>query len=251
MTIYSHSKLKCYEQCTHKYKLQYIDRVKTKTEESIELFLGKRVHEILKKLYRDLMYQKDNALDDLIGFLHDKWNKKWNDSIVIVNERYSQEDYLKMAEKYIANYYHRYYPFNHGRTIALEKRIFIDLDGYSDYKLCGYIDRVTKAEDGCYEIHDYKTCSRLPSPGYIQKNRQLALYAIGLREKYPYVRNIKLTWHFLKFDKEIDSTRTDEELEELKHDTIQLIGVIEGAEEFSAKPSRLCDWCKFKPMCSQ
>ena len=249
MAIYSHSKLKCYEQCPHKYKLQYIDRVKTKTEEGIELFLGKRVHETLKKLYRDLMYQKDNALDDLIGFLHDKWNKKWNDSIVIVKERYSQEDYLKMAEKYIADYYHQYYPFNHGRTIALEKRIFIDLDGSSDYKLCGYIDRVTKAEDGCYEIHDYKTSCRLPSPGCIRKDGQLSLYAIGLKEKYPYIRNVKLMWHFLKFNKEVVSSRTGEELERLKKDTIKLIDEIENAEEFPADPSRLCDWCKFRTIC--
>ena len=249
MTIYSHSKLKCYERCPHKYKLQYIDKVKTKTEESIELFLGKRVHETLKKLYRDLMYQKDNTLDSLIGFLHDKWNKKWNDSIVIVKERYSQEDYLKMAEKYIADYYHRYYPFNHGRTIALEKRIFIDLGGSNDYKLCGYIDRVAKAENGCYEIHDYKTSSRLPSPGCIQKDGQLSSYAIGLREKYPYIRNVKLIWHFLKFDKEINSALLDGELEELRQNTIKLIDTIESEEVFPANPSRLCDWCKFKTLC--
>jgi len=251
MNIYSHSKLKCYEQCPQKYKLQYIDKIRIEFKESIELFLGRRVHEALKKLYNDLRYQKENTLEDLLIFLHNQWSKNWNDSIVIVKKEYCPEDYLKMAEKCIIDYYNRYKPFNHGKTIALEERILIDLDRSQGYKLCGYIDRLTKAEDGYYEIHDWKTCSRLSSLETIENDRQLALYSIGVKERYPDVKNIRLVWHFLKFDREIDSTRTDEELEELKQNTIQLIGVIEAAEEFPTHPSKLCDWCKFKFICRQ
>ena len=249
MNIYSHSKLKCYEQCPQKFKLQYIDKIRIEFNESIELFLGKRVHETLKKLYRDLQYQKENILEDLLVFLHNRWATNWNGSIVIVKKKYCPEDYLRMAEKYIADYYTRYKPFNHGRTIALESRVLINLDNSGNYKLCGYIDRLTKAEDGCYEIHDWKTCSRLPSLADIKKDRQLALYAIGVKERYPDVKGIRLIWHFLKFDKEIDSTWTDEELEELKRNTIQLIGKIESEEKYPTKTSILCDWCKYKPMC--
>jgi len=32
---------------------------------------------------------------------------------------------------------------------------------------------------------------------------------------------------------------------------IQLIDVIEAAEELPASPSRLCDWCKFNPICRE
>lgn len=249
MTIYSYSRLKCFEQCPRKYKFRYIDKIRTEVKESIGLFMGKRVHETLKKLYQDLRYQKMNTLEDLSFFLQNEWSKKWNDGIVVLGQKYDQEDYLKMAEQCITGYYSRYKPFAQGRTIALEKRILFDLDGTNKYRLCGYIDRVAKTNDGCYEIHDYKTCSRFPSLKYLQKDWQLALYAIGLRKRYPYVRNIKLIWHFLKFDREIDSTRTDEDLEELRHNTIQLIEIIEHTEEFFPNPSKLCDWCKFKPMC--
>jgi putative RecB family exonuclease len=65
------------------------------------------------------------------------------------------------------------------------------------------------------------------------------------------VQHVKLIWHFLKFDKEIDSSRTDEELEKLKADTISLIERIEQEETFEACPSLLCEWCEFKPMCRQ
>jgi len=50
MTVYSHSRLSCFEQCPQKYKLQYIDRMETEVEENIEAFLGSRVHDTLEKL---------------------------------------------------------------------------------------------------------------------------------------------------------------------------------------------------------
>jgi putative RecB family exonuclease len=52
MTVYSHSRLSCFEPCPQKFKLQYIYKVETEVEESIEAFLDVRVHEALEKLYR-------------------------------------------------------------------------------------------------------------------------------------------------------------------------------------------------------
>jgi putative RecB family exonuclease len=231
--------------------LNYIDKVDTEVEETVETFLGSKVHETLEKLYRDLRHQKENTLEELLNFLHAEWKKNWKDAIVIVKEDYGQENYLKMAQKNITDYYKRYYPFNQGKTIALEELIRISLDESGNYKLQGYIDRLMETKDGYYEIHDYKTNSRLPLPDYIRQDRQLALYAIGVKEKYPDVKDIRLVWHFLAFDKEIDSTRTDKELTRLKQDTIQLIDTIEKEDKFPANPSFLCKWCEFKPVCRQ
>ena len=251
MKVFSHSRLSCYEQCPQKYKLKYIDRVETEIEQSIEAFLGSRVHETLEKLYRDLGYQKVNTLEELFEFFHDEWKKNWDDSIVIVKEEYGPENYLKMGEKFITDYYNKYKPFDQGKTISLEERILIKLDDSGDYKLQGFIDRVMESKEGYYEVHDYKTNSRLPMPDIIENDRQLALYAIGIKERYPDVKDVRLIWHFLAFDKEIDSTRTDEDLEELKRNTIQLIDKIESDEKYPAKTSILCDWCEFKPICRQ
>ena len=251
MTVYSHSRLSTFEQCPYKYKLQYIDKVETEIAQSIEAFLGSCVHKVLEKLYRDLKYQKQNFLEDLIKYLHEIWVKDWEDSILIVKEDYGPDNYLKMAEKFITDYYNRYHPFDQGRTIALEDRILISLDSEDAYKLQGYIDRLVERSDGFYEIHDYKTNSRLPLPKYIESDRQLALYMIGVKNNYPDARGVKLIWHFLAFDKEIDSTRSDEELEELKKETIKLIDRIESEERFEPNPSFLCDWCEYKPVCKQ
>lgn len=154
-----------------------------------------------------------------------------------------------MVGRCVADYYNRYKPFNHGRTIALEERILINLDVSGDYKLQGYIDRLAETDNGCYEIHEYKTSSRSPSLEQVENNRQLALYAIGVKQRYPDTRNVRLIWHFLKFDKEINLIQTDEELHELKRNTIQLIDTIENTEEYPMNPSKLCEWCSFKPIC--
>lgn len=50
MTVYSHTQLKTFEQCPLKYRFKHLDGIETVVE-SIETFLGKRVHEALKCLY--------------------------------------------------------------------------------------------------------------------------------------------------------------------------------------------------------
>lgn len=251
MTLYSHSRLSCYEQCPQKFKFRYLDKIQTKEEETVEAFLGSRVHEALEKLYRDLQHQKKPSVDEILGYLRGEWESNWNDDIIIVNDAYAPENYLKMAEKYLSDYYMRYHPFDQGKTIALEELIRIPLDDAGECKLQGYIDRLTETTDGYYEIHDYKTNSRLPLAEYIHSDRQLALYMIGVKHQYPDVKDVRLIWHFLKFDKEIDSTRTDDELERLKRDTIQLIRSIEHDERFEANPGVLCGWCEFRSCCPQ
>jgi putative RecB family exonuclease len=251
MTVYSHSRLSCFEQCPAKFKFRYIDKVETEEEETVEAFLGKRVHETLEKLYRDLDFQKKDSLEELLGFFRGEWEKNWTDDIIIVNDEYGKENYRKMGEKYLSDYYQRYHPFTQGRTIALEQMIKISLDTKGAYKLQGYIDRLSEAKDGCYEIHDYKTNSRLPLPEYLASDRQLALYMIGVQDSYPDVKDVRLVWHFLKFDKEVDLTRTADELKALKRSTIALIDSIETETAYKASPGFLCSWCEYQSVCGQ
>jgi putative RecB family exonuclease len=251
MTVYSHSRLSCYEQCPQKFKLQYIDKIETEEEQTVEAFLGIRVHETLEKLYRDLAHQKTDTLEELLDFFSNEWTANWTDDIIIVKEGYQADNYRNMGRKYLTDYYRRYQPFDQDKTVALEERIKISLDDEGKYKLQGYIDRLTETRDGHYEIHDYKTNSRLPLVEYLRSDRQLALYMIGVKNLYPDVKDVRLVWHFLKFDKEIDSTRTDEELLRLKKDTIQLIDTIEQDERFEAHPGFLCDWCEYHSCCPQ
>jgi len=249
MAIYSNSRLSTYEQCPLRFKYHYIDKLEAEIEDTIEAFLGKRVHEALEKLYNDLKFQKLNELSSLLDFFNDEWKKNWNESILIVRHEYSQENFRKMGEKFITDFYNRYFPFNQSRTIALETEKTVNLDSENKYSIHIRIDRLTLSGDNTYEIHDYKTSNRLLTQDEIDNDRQLAVYAYGIKKMYPDAKRIRLIWHFLAFDKEMSSERTDEQLENLKKDVLELIREIESRKDFPAKESALCGWCEFKQLC--
>ena len=74
MTLYSHSRLTTFENCPYKYKLKFIDRVETEDFETVEAFLGSRVHDALEKLYRDLLNGKELSLGDLLEYYEKVWD---------------------------------------------------------------------------------------------------------------------------------------------------------------------------------
>ncbi len=247
MAYYSYSRLETFENCPLKYRFNYIDKIK-RDEESIEAFLGSRFHETMEKLYRDLRYRVC-SLEELINYYEDLWSKNYHKDILIVRRERTADDYRNLGRRCIEDYYKRYYPFNRGRTLAIEKRVVVDLNGDGKYLIQGYIDRIDQLADGTYEIHDYKTSSSLPEQSYFDRDRQLALYQVGIQNLWKDVRKVNLIWHYVAFDKEMSSVRSPEELETLKKDTIALIKEIENTEEFLPKESDLCSWCPYPDLC--
>ena len=250
MPTYSHSQLSTYETCPHQYKLAYIDKIEVETE-GIEAFMGSRVHEALEKLYRDLKVTKLNTLEELLDFYQQSWEKNWNDMIQIVRKHYRAEDYRHLGEKCIVDYYKRYYPFDHGKTLGLEEYIYFPLEKEREYWIRGFIDRVTLVDSAILEIHDYKTSNRLPSKEDIESDRQLAFYQMGVAEKWQGIQEVRLIWHYLTFDTEIHSSRTPDQLLQLRKGTLELIQRIETDRRFLPKGGPLCDWCDYQGFCPQ
>ncbi len=249
MPTYSHSRLETYQNCPMQYKLQYIDKVEVEERESVEAFLGSKVHETLEKLYRDVRMMKVPTLEEVISNFDALWDEDWHDGIKIVKKDYKAENYKEVGHRCIKDYYEQHHPFDESRTISLENLIFFPLDEEKDYWLRGVIDRLAVAKDGTYEIHDYKTSSRLPSQNKVDKDRQLALYQIAVAGMWPDVKDIELVWHYVAFGKEMRSRRTPEDLEDLKRDVMDLIGRIEKDTEFRPKETALCDWCAYPEHC--
>lgn len=247
MPIYSHSRLECFENCPLNFKFSYIDKIK-REEEGIEAFLGARFHEVMEKLYKDLKC-KTYSLKELLLYYETLWDKEWSDTVVITKKDRTAEDYKNIGRRCVEDYYKRYSPFNQGRVLGLEREISIDLKGDGKYKLRGFIDRIAQAEDDTYEIHDYKTSGYLPDQKHFDEDRQLALYQIGIQNIWDDVKKAKLIWHYVAFDKEMVSTRTHEQLEDLKKDTIGIIDCVEATREFLPKESSLCEWCVYPDLC--
>ena len=250
MVIYSHSRLSTFEQCPLKFKFRYLDKIKPEIEQTIEGFLGNKVHEVLEIIYTETAKNRTFQLDEVIQLYSKKWNKDFNPKIKIIKKENSIEYYFNKGVNFLINYFVKHSPFK-DNTIAIEKRIFVNLDLEGKYKLQGYIDRlVHNKETNIFEIHDYKTGGFLKPQKELDKDRQLALYSIGIREMFENVNDVHLIWHFLAFNKKMTSYRTLEQLNKLKQEIIQLIDKIESATEFPACPSILCKWCGFRSYCS-
>ncbi|MFA6888544.1 MAG: PD-(D/E)XK nuclease family protein [Candidatus Woesearchaeota archaeon] len=246
MTCYSHSRLSTFENCKYKYKLQYIDKIKVDVPTTVEAFMGDLVHQTLEKLYTDLKFQKLNTLKELLKFYHELWEKEWTDEILIVKKEYSADNYKKMGEKYITDYYKHYEPFEDMTILGLETEERMTLpDGYK------YHVRIDKLgfKGNTYFVCDYKTNSRLKDQEEADSDRQLGMYSIWVKDKFKDAKKVILKWHMLAFDKEITSERTDDELKKLQKETLTLIKKIELCKDYPVNVNKLCDYCVYKNMC--
>jgi putative RecB family exonuclease len=249
MPSFSHSKIGTFENCKLQFRYRYIDRIKVDVEDTIETYLGSRVHETLEKLYRDLRFEKDISLDGLLDYFNKKWKENWKDSIKIVSQQYSEENYRKMGERYIRDYFNHYRPFDQGKVLGLETQDFLTLDDHGRYSYHIRIDRLMDMGRGLYEVHDYKTNNTLPAQEDLDNDRQLAMYALWVKNHFKDFKKVRLVWHFVAFDKEMDSFRTEKQLEDLRQEVLSRICLIEATRDFPPHVSSLCRWCLYQAIC--
>lgn len=251
MPLYSHSRLGAFETCPLKYKYHYIDKMCPDEElEGIEAFLGSRFHESFERAYFNKKNGKVMTLDEVYAFFDKKWRENWSEGVQIVREGLEPKDYYNKGRQMIKDYYERVFVNDDAVTIALEKRVLVDLG--EGYKLQGYIDRLACAKNGVYEVHDYKTGGHLPTQKEIDEDRQLALYQAGVQSDYADAKRVKLVWHYVAFNKDLESKRSKKAITQVKKEAVAVIKRIERAEarnDFPAVESALCDWCGFLALC--
>jgi len=247
--IYSHSRLSTFENCRKKFEFRYLLDL-PEDGEGIEAFVGKRVHEVLERLYEFVGRGQTPKLERVIDRYNANFDAQYDpERIRIVKSGLDKAFYRALGVRCLSNFYRRHYPFDADETLGLEQRVRFDLDPAGEYAMQGIVDRIVRARDGAIEIQDYKTGSWVPNQRKLDEDRQLALYQIGVAAEYGSGEPIRLVWHYLAKDRICSSTRTPEELENLKADVIALIDEIRGTREFPAKKNALCDWCGYKSLC--
>jgi putative RecB family exonuclease len=250
--VFSHSRLSAYENCPRMYAFRYIEKPPIEERQSIEAFMGSTVHDVLEKLYQAVQMERTPKWEKVRDAYDAYWDKNFNDSIFIVRREYSAQDYRNVGRRCLQDYFVKHYPFRESRTLGLEERITVDLDGSGEYRLQGFIDRLAECDDGTIEIHDYKTSRRLPSQEEVDKERQLALYQLGIEDRWEDVRSVRLIWHYLRSGRTMTSVRSPESLDVLRQETMRLIDTVQGATDRGVLPpneSALCDWCDYQELC--
>lgn len=247
---YSFSKIGSFEKCKLQYKYRYIDKLRLRVE-TIEAFMGIIVHEALKEFY-DFVKNKIIKPKKWLLYKYDElWKKDYNDSIKIMKKEFSAEDYYEKGKKCLMDYYEEYKPFDQTKIVKTEEYVSCKLKQDSqEYRFAGIIDRLDwNDKEKIFEIHDYKTSATLMTQEEADQDFQLSLYQLALLSRWPEAEKTKLIWHFLLFNKQIESSRTKEQLMEIQSLAVDKIKAIEACEEFPPHKSALCDWCDFQQIC--
>lgn len=249
MTCYSHSRISTFENCPYQYKLKYIDRIKVDIQTTIEAFMGNIVHKALEKLYKDKKFAKEISKEIILNFYNTTWNKTYSKNILIAkaNQGMTSDNYKKMGEKFISDYYDKMAPFEQLTILGLETQDRMTLPDGNQWHI--RIDKLACDNKGNYYVCDYKTNARMKTQEEADNDRQLALYSIWVKNKFKDAKNVKLVWHMLAFNKDTISEKTDNQLEELQKNICKKIKEIESTTEFPRKQSGLCDYCIYKNIC--
>ena len=247
--LYSHSRLRCFENCPKQFHFRYVLELPQESE-GIEAFVGKRVHEVLERLYVFVGQGMLPSLPQVKRRFELLWEAEYDpDRVRIVREGTPLVFYRELGIRCLEIYYRRHYPFDEDETLGIEERVEFDLDPDGAYRMQGIIDRVSRTKDGTIQIHDYKTGRFVPTQAAIDEDRQLALYQIGIGDRYGTNPTVELVWHYVSRGALRRSTRTPEKLEELKKATIEVIDRIRDEKAYETRKNPLCDWCEFRSVC--
>ena len=250
---FSYSRINTFNNCPQKYKIHYIDRVSNMSN-SIEAYMGQRVHKVLEDLYniKDLKHMYI-SFDQLMEMYNRSWVDKWNDNIYMSKYKYDKNYYNTLTVYNnglvcLKNFYKRFNQSGYFKedVYATELKIEIKIE---DYIFKGYIDRVDINDSGIIDIIDYKTSNR--SKGKIQASNdlQLAIYEIAIKRIFKEYKKINLHLYYLKNDKLISFEHTENKIEHLKTIIINKVKEINETDDYIAKESILCEWCYYWKQC--
>jgi DNA helicase-2/ATP-dependent DNA helicase PcrA len=145
-------------------------------------------------------------------------------------------------------------------ALLFEARFLLELDpgdGSEPVRVTGFIDRIDRLPDGSIEVIDYKT-GKAKSQRDVDDDDQLSMYALALREGavldpatgQPLPAPSRLTLYFTESDLARSTTRTDEQLDDFRTRTLEIVRRMRSGD-FAANPEyRRCSWCDWRRLCA-
>jgi CRISPR/Cas system-associated exonuclease Cas4 (RecB family) len=189
-------------------------------------------------------------VDAVVAHYHARWAAEFHpEKVRIVRRGLHADDYRATGEECLRYYHAEETPFDQAETLGLEAKFQFALDPNGRYAIMGFIDRLARPSPGIYEVHDYKTGASLPRDSDLRSDRQLSLYQMAVREKYPDATEVRLIWHYLQVRQRLVLSRSEPELEAHRKQAIRLIDTIEAARDYPARESALCRWCEYRDIC--
>lgn len=234
---YSHSKVECHISCPYKYKLRYVDKLKTIPDYSADnaLICGNTIH---------MGAEKD--LKSALDFYYSNYT--------IITDRHVEE---VMKFEYLIPKIHELLA-----DINVYKKEF----RINTPRFIGIVDLITKNDDGSVDVFDYKYSNNYDK---YSESPQLHLYKYFLEQIGFKVR--KLGFIFIpkvsirqkqeetlyQFRKRLDQELKDSKIKimEIKYDASKVIEYMDSIinitedDKYKKNPTGYCSWCDYENYC--
>ena len=99
MPIYSNSRLGTFETCPRQFWFAYIAKPEIESPDTVEAFLGSRVHDVLEELHRRQLHGRLLSRDQVVAFYDGLWATRWHEDILVVRREMVAEDYRQVGRQ--------------------------------------------------------------------------------------------------------------------------------------------------------
>lgn len=148
----SFSALKIFQECAHKYKLNYIDDLRKFTGNEFTAF-GTALHEACERKVLDVSTDavqvfRDKFVEELAKLPPaDASNSSLREQMQVQGETLSGL-ILEALQAYFGSF----------RVVSAEEELLLQMDN-TEFQFKGYVDLILQTDDGKYHIIDWKSCS--------------------------------------------------------------------------------------------
>lgn len=234
--------------CPLMYRFRTIDRLPE--EPSADALRGTLVHKALEDLFDlpALDRTPDRAADLLASTWHGLLEAEPELAEMFGDDGPDLAAWLASGRTALDRYFDLEDP---QRLEPADRELYVEVLLDSKLLLRGFVDRVDVARDGRIRVVDYKS-GRSPAPGFEAKALfQMRFYALviwRMRGVVPSVLQLIYLGNgeILRYEPdEADLLATERKVEALW----AAISLARETGDWQPSPSRLCDWCSYKPYC--
>lgn len=279
-THISASSITTYTGCPHKWDLQY-NLKKTFPSKSPSVYFGSCIHKALEAFHKSAFINL-LTLAELQGIFDTEFEREtfFNENIEWASEK-DKTKMIKQAHEILSDYFYIHkkdpVPLEYivpatGEKVSCIEMMFkvpiTNRDGSinPDIAYLGYIDKITRDQEGKIVIVDYKTAARRYENWKVTTDLQLIIYAYAFRyflqnrifpeldiEKESYVQYEVLLKNLSKKDQEEGELRiqpckkyvTDDDIKRLATQTDFCIKGIKAGAFCANYEGKWCDYCDF------
>lgn len=152
MSHISFSALKIFQECAHKYKLNYIDEKRVFTGNEYTAF-GTALHEACERKVLDVTVDAVEIFKNKFAEELAKLAPPDEAGIKMRSEMQTQGETLSGLILGALQTY-----FGSFKVVSAEEELLLPLEG-TEFQFKGYVDLILQTDDGKYHIIDWKTCS--------------------------------------------------------------------------------------------